>query len=97
MTAKPARSNPTHGLGEALSKNEEAKDAVQEVADELVVVHSVLTQEVANIASDGDAADAVERTAALEKKLTDTAEKMDEVNQALAEQHASLEHLTKAK
>lgn len=85
------------GLAEALAKNEEATDAVQEVADELAVVHAVLAQEVEKIAGDGDAADAVERTAALETKLTETAEKMLEVNEALSEQHASLEHLRNAK
>lgn len=85
------------GLAKALTKNQEATDAVQEVADELVVVHAVLSQEVEKIAGDGDTNDAVERTAALEKKLTETAEKMLEVNKALAEQHASLEHLHNAK
>ncbi|MET0210317.1 MAG: hypothetical protein ABW220_14830 [Burkholderiaceae bacterium] len=94
-TPDPAQAKP-HGLAEALAKNEEATEAVQEVADELGVVHAVLTQEVVKIAGEGDAANAVERTAALEKKLTETAEKMVEVNEALAEQHASMEHLTKA-
>lgn len=82
------------GLAEALAKNAEATDAVQEVADELSVVHAVLTKEVKNVA--GDAATAVERTAVLEQKLSETAEKMTEVNQALADQHASLKHLSNA-
>ena len=88
---------PVHSLSAALTKNQEAKEAVQDVADELGVVHAVLIQEVAKIADDEDASTAVQRTAALEKKLTETARKMDEVNQAIAEQHASLEHLKKAK
>lgn len=84
-------------LADALEKNEDAVDAVREVADELVVVHAVLTQEIAGVGDEGDAAHAVERTASLQKKLTETAEKMLEVNQALAEQQASLKHLKKAK
>ena len=99
MTSNPPEltSAGANGLAAAIAKNEEAADAVQEVADELCVVHAVLTHEAAEVAQDGDAVDALERTAALEKKLSDTAEKMHEVNQALAEQHASLQHLIKAK
>lgn len=97
MTSNPPDlpSTSAHGLAEALAKNEEATDAVQGVADELGVVHAVLAQEVSEVA--GDSAEAVERTAALEKKLHETAEKMLEVNEVLAEQHASIKHLTKAK
>ena len=98
MTANPSNPSPAdvHGLAEALVKNEEATNAVQAVADELGVVHTVLTQEVAKIAGEGDVAEAVERTAVLEKKLTETAKKMTEVNDALSDQHASLKHLQKA-
>ena len=85
----------TDGLAKALEKNLEAADAVQQVADELGVVHAVLTQEVANVQTD-DASHAVERTAELELKLSETAEKMSEVNAALTEQQASLRHLSKA-
>jgi seryl-tRNA synthetase len=94
--SNPPRAD-AHGLAEALAKNEEATNAVQAVADELVVVHTVLTQEVAKIVGEGDAAEAVERTAALEKKLTETAEKMTEVNEALSDQQASLKHLQNAR
>ena len=98
MTSSPSNPSPAdvHGLAEALAKNEEATNAVQAVADELGVVHAVLTQEVAKIAGEGDAAEAVERVAVLENKLTETAEKMTEVNDALSDQHASLKHLQKA-
>ncbi|RZL93957.1 MAG: hypothetical protein EOP76_08355 [Variovorax sp.] len=99
MTAKPF-DHPrtgTDGLAEALAKNQEATNAVQGVADELGVVHAVLTQEVAKLVGKGDAADAVERTAALETKLIETAEKMVEVNHALSDQRASMKHLTNAK
>ena len=93
---EPISSAAVDGLAEALAKNTEAEHAVQDVADELGVLHAVLTSQVADIAVDGDDGTAVERTAQLEKKLSDTAEKMVEVNAALAEQHASLAHLAKA-
>ena len=99
MTSNPADQGTagSHTLADAISKNEEAKEAVQDVADELGVVHAVLTSEVAKIAEGGDAATAVERTAVLEKKLNETADKIAEVNEALADQKASLEHLSKSK
>ena len=97
MTANPpdqARAAAST-VAQALAKNEEAKDAVQGVADELGVVHAVLSSEVAKVASEGDAATAVQRTAVLEEKLNKTADKMAEVNEALAHQKAALEHLSK--
>ena len=102
MTANAPKtpSDLPNRMAEALAKNEAAADAVQHVADELGVVHAVLSKEVAKIVGEGDerdAADAVERTAALEKKLAETAEKMSEVNEALADQHASVKHLMNAK
>lgn len=97
MTATPPDpAAAANGLADALAKNEEATEAVQQVADELGVVHAVLTQEVAKIVGEGDGAEAVERTAVLEKKLNETAEKMIQVNDALSDQHASLNHLKKA-
>lgn len=82
-------------LAQALAKNEEAKDAVQDVADELGVVHAVLSSDVTKIASEGDAAAAMQRTAVLEEKLNKTADKMAEVNEALVHQQAALEHLSR--
>lgn len=98
MTSNPPDQARTgsQSLADALAKNEEAKEAVQDVADELGVVHAVLTTEAAKVAEGGDAATAVERTAVLEKKLNETADKMAEVNKALADQNASLEHLRKS-
>lgn len=99
MTSSPADHGTADSrtLTHAISKNEEAKGAVQEVADELAVVHAVLTSEVEKIAEGGDAAAAVERTAELQKKLDETADKMAEVNESLAAQNASLEHLSKSR
>jgi galactitol-specific phosphotransferase system IIB component len=99
MTAKrpTAKKATTPALSEAIAKNLEATVAVQQVADDLGVVHAVLIKEVAENAGEGDGARAIQRTAVLEQKLNDTAEKMVEVSKALARQHGSLEHLNKAK
>jgi len=97
MSTSPASIAPVQkGLSKAIEANIEAAAAVQEAADELGVVHAVLTNQVAEIAAEGDAANAVERTAILEEKLSETAGKMVEVNQALAEQQASIAHLSRA-
>ncbi len=83
-------------IAEALKKNIEAAAAVEDVADQLGVVHAVLRTRIAESAADGDLEGAVQRTHRLEEKLNETAEKMDEVNQAIEAQHASLTHLSKA-
>jgi hypothetical protein len=87
----------TGSLAKALKKNQEAAVAVEDVAQELGVVHAVLSAELADVATEGDFASAVARTRTLEGKLSDTVEKMEEVNRALAEQRASIDHLTNIK
>ena len=101
MTITPANTDSGPGaeaIADALKKNIEAAAAVEDVADQLGVVHAVLRTKIAESSADADADTeaAVERTHQLEEKLHETAEKMDEVNQAIEAQHASLAHLTKA-
>jgi predicted transcriptional regulator len=98
MTSKQNTAPKTAAsLAKALQKNQQATAAVEEVAEELAVVHSVLTAELKNVAAKGDLDSAVARTKTLEEKLSDTADKMDEVNRAIADQHSSIEHLLNAK
>jgi chromosome segregation ATPase len=99
MTEKRENTVPATeiSLSKALKKNQEAVGAVEEVADELGVVHAVLSAELADVAAEGDFESVVARTKTLEGKLSDTVEKMEEVNRALAEQRASIEHLSNAK
>jgi chromosome segregation ATPase len=99
MTEKRENTAPAteSSLSKALKKNQEAVGAVQEVADELGVVHAVLSAELADVAVEGDFESVVARTKTLEGKLSDTVEQMEEVNRALAEQRASIEHLSNAK
>ena len=70
-------------LQEALDKNKEATAEVKRAADDLAVVHAVLDTKVAQGASDGDVRRAVEETDKVEKRLGDSADKLDQVNDVL--------------
>ena len=84
-TQDPRRGDaPSSPLAEALDKNKQATDDVKRAADDLAVVHAVLDTKLAKGASDGDVARAVAETDKVEKRLTRSAEKLDEVNETLA-------------
>jgi hypothetical protein len=70
-------------IAEALDKNKQAAEEVKKAADDLAVVHAVLDTKLAKGTSDGDVARAVARTDKVEKRLTESAEKLDEVNETL--------------
>ena len=70
-------------LAEALEKNQEATEEVQKAAEDLSVAHAVLDTKAAKGSADDEAKRAVEETASIEKRLTETAEKLDQVNETL--------------
>ena len=74
-------------LAEALEKNQEAAQAVQEAADDLAVVHAVLdsSKASAEVLHD-DAKKAIDETAKVEQRLSEAVEKLEEVNQTLQRQ-----------
>ena len=78
---------PGHGtsspLAEALDKSKQATEDVKKAADDLAVVHAVLDTKLSNGAGDGDVARAVAETGKVEKRLTRSAEKLDQVNETL--------------
>ena len=78
--AEPASAST---IEEALDKNKNATEEVKKVADDLLVVHTVLKEELAQDtrAEVGDRA--VEQPAELERRLTKTAEVRDAVNETL--------------
>ena len=98
MNSKQAdESGPgAEAIADALKKNIEAAAAVEDVADQLGVVHAVLKTRLADVSAHADVDGAVERTQQLEEKLNETADIMAEVNQAMEAQHSSLAHLSKA-
>ena len=87
MPTSTRGSGPDHGtpspLAEALDKSKQATEDVKKAADDLAVVHAVLDTKLASGASDGDVARAVAETDKVEKRLTRSAEKLDEVNETL--------------
>lgn len=70
-------------LAEALDKSKQATEDVKKAADDLAVVHAVLDTKLTTGASDGDVARAVAETGKVEKRLTRSAEKLDQVNETL--------------
>ena len=79
-------SNPTDKspLSDALEKNEEAAEEVRKAAEDLAVAHAVLdTKTSQGSAADGEMAHAVAETKKVEKRLDQSAEKLDHVNEAL--------------
>ena len=70
-------------LSEALNRNEEVAEEVKKAADQLAVAHAVLETKSAKDASDGELAEAVAETREVGKQLDQSAEKLEEVNEAL--------------
>lgn len=73
-------------LARALEQNETALDSVEQSAAELVVIHAVLKQEVPDSLQIGEVAHALQRTEELETKITDAAQELAQVNEALAQE-----------
>ncbi|RZL90449.1 MAG: hypothetical protein EOP82_15570 [Variovorax sp.] len=72
-------------LEEALAKNVEATEEVKRAADELTIVRAVLDK-VPDGTPPEDIELAAERAGELEEDLSAAAEKLEEVNDALAEE-----------
>jgi len=70
-------------LAEAVEKNKEATEEVHKAAEDLAVAHAVLDTKAARGAVDDEAKRAVAETAKVEKRLSRSAEKLEQVNQTL--------------
>ena len=99
MTATPhpvasASQQPVHQpaaeppLQRALDQNVAATATVMQSADELLVINTVLKQELPDDVQTGEVAQALQKTDALEVKIHDTAQDLAEVNQALSQEIA---------
>ena len=73
----------TSTIVEALDKNKNATEEVKKVADDLLVVHAVLKEEISQDTLTDVVGRAVEHAGELEKRLTKSAELLDEVNESL--------------
>jgi hypothetical protein len=74
---------PASPIADALDQNKQATEEVKKAADDLAVVHAVLDTKLTKGAGDDDVERAVARTDKVEKRLTKSAEKLDQVNDKL--------------
>ena len=77
-------------LEESLEKSKQATEAVKQSAEELAIIHEVLDAGLATPEGEKDVERAVERTGEIEKRLNESAETLDQVNEAL-EKHVAKE------
>ena len=72
----------------SLEMSKQATEAVKQSAEELAIIHEVLDADLATPEGEKDVERAVERTGEIEKRLNDSAETLEQVNEAL-EKHVS--------
>jgi hypothetical protein len=75
----------SHGpdLADALEKNKQVAEDIKEAADDLLVVHEVLEKGLSDKAAPADVEQAVNHAGEIEKKLAESAEMLDRVNESL--------------
>ena len=97
MPENSSPSSPTTAstpLERAFDQNETVKQAVEMSAAELLVINTVLKQELPDHLQAGEIGQALDKTDALEIKLSETVEDIAQVSEALAheiDERASLE------
>ena len=80
-------------LERALDQNETVKDAVAQSAAELLVINTVLKQEILDHLQTGDIEQALQKTDALESKISEAVADIAQVNQALGHEIDERAHL----
>ena len=80
-------------LDRAREKNEAVQDSVEQSAQELLVINTVLKQELPDHVQTGEVAQALEKSDALEERIQESAEELAEVNQALEQEIGEREEL----
>lgn len=78
--------NGQQRLAKALDQNEQVRDRVEEVAEELVVINAVLKQTLPPETQTGEVSQALEQHEALEAKVQECVESLAEVNAALGQE-----------
>lgn len=86
MSQSQPVSSPATPLHGALSQNEATKDMVDQSAAELVVINTVLKQEVPPHVQTGEVAQALEKTDELEGRLEESAKDLGKVNETLKQE-----------
>ena len=70
-------------IAQILSENQESAEQIRAAANELDVVHAVLSTQIPTSALKADLQAAVERTDQLEQQLSETAEALNQSNERL--------------
>ncbi|MDP2254467.1 MAG: hypothetical protein Q8K05_00175 [Polaromonas sp.] len=89
MSQHPSSSSsaPTP-LEQALDQNESVKDAVENSADELLVINTVLKHKIPGHVQTDEVAQALQKGDELESRIQESAENLAQVNEALAQEIA---------
>ena len=77
---------PASELDRALEINTRIEEVISQSASEMLLINTVLKQEIPAAVQTGDVQQALEQNGALEDKLAQTAEDLAQVNQALNEE-----------
>lgn len=77
---------PSTPLERALDQNEIAKETVAQSAAELLVINTVLKQEIPGEVQTGEVAQALQKTDELENRIQDTAVELAQVNELLEQE-----------
>ncbi|MDM0017032.1 hypothetical protein [Variovorax saccharolyticus] len=85
---------PTTPLDQSSGKTREVAADVKRASEDLLVINTVLEQELPDELQVGDVAQAIEHTGHLEKKLAESAESLAEVHAALEEEIAKRKKAT---
>ena len=88
MTRPSPHDKDAADLTKALDKSKQAAETVQEVAEDLSVVHAVLDSEVPKETLHPDVGQAIEHTDQLKDKLKSAEEQLKTVNETLEQQVA---------
>ena len=86
MSQQPSAAPASTPLERALGQNEAVKDAVEHSADELMLINTVLKQEIPAHVQAGEVAQALQKTDALETRIQESAEDLANVNEALEQE-----------
>ena len=82
-------------LGSVLEKTETVQELVEQSADELLIVNTVLNKKIPNEARDSDVAQALDMSIELEDKLQQSAAELAQVNDSLEHEIEERQRLEK--
>ncbi|MEO7885207.1 MAG: hypothetical protein ABIR76_00485 [Polaromonas sp.] len=86
MPQQPSAAPAATPLERALGQNEAVKDTVEQSAAELLVINTVLKQELPPQIQTGEVAQALQKTDALETRIQESVEDLAQVNEVLEQQ-----------